>query len=58
MLAALALSLLLTATAQPAERIVAIQVQGNTVTPEAEVLKLAALEVGAAADTSSLEAAA
>ena len=58
MLAPLALFLLLGSTAQPAERIVAIQVQGNTVTPEATVLELAGLAIGAPVEPTTLENAA
>ena len=58
MLLSIALSLLLAIAVQSAERIVAIQIQGNTVTPEAEILRLAGLEIGAPADPAALDAAA
>jgi outer membrane protein assembly factor BamA len=46
------------AAAQPFERLTAIQVQGNTVTPEPEILQLAELEVGMVLEPTTLDAAA
>ncbi len=56
-LAHIALALALAAGQQP-ERLTAIQVQGNTVTPEAEIVELAALQVGMALEPGSLDVAA
>lgn len=56
-LAPLAFVLALTAGEQ-AEHLAAIQVQGNTVTPEGEIRELAALQVGMTLDARTLDAAA
>lgn len=56
-LAQLTLILALSA-AQPPERLMAIQVQGNTVTSESEIVQLAVLQVGMVLDATTLAAAA
>lgn len=57
-MAAAHLTLILALAVQPPERLTAIQVQGNTVTPEAEIVQLAALQVGMLLEPTTLDAAA
>lgn len=58
MLALLVLTLGLLTDAQPAEHIVEIQVHGNLLTPDTEIRRIAALEIGAVVDANTVNDAA
>jgi hypothetical protein len=56
MLAALLVALLAAAPLQPAETVAAIQIQGNTVTPDEEMRRLADVHVGMPFDATTVDA--
>ena len=55
MLASFVLAAALAAAPQPSEHLAAIQVQGNILTPEADIARLAGLEIGMAIDAHTLD---